>query len=164
MKTLERTDFLLQFVWKPVKPEDRPKTPEEETEKIKASLAEIRKAEEKKPAVRVADIVITVTGDVNVVSGAEFSAMKDGVIVANTGHFNDEIDIPALERQSQDLAVARVGVRLHLRLELVVARYELVRAAVAEDARELAADAAVPVDQRAVAVERRPAIGHGARA
>jgi adenosylhomocysteinase len=47
-------------------------------------------------AVREADIVITVTGDVNVVDGAHFRAMKDGCIVANSGHFNDEINIPAL--------------------------------------------------------------------
>ena len=47
------------------------------------------------------------------------------------------------------------------RLELVVAGEQRVGAFLAEDARELAADAAVPVDQRAVAVERRPPVGHG---
>lgn len=58
-------------------------------------------------AVRVADIIITVTGDVNVLSDAEFRAMKDGVIVANTGHFNDEIDIPGLERLAGGRRVLR---------------------------------------------------------
>jgi adenosylhomocysteinase len=47
-------------------------------------------------AVREADIVITVTGDLNVVDEQHFRAMKDGCVVANSGHFNDEINIPAL--------------------------------------------------------------------
>ncbi len=44
------------------------------------------------------DIFITVTGDKNVLSKKEFLKMKNGVIIANTGHFNVEIDIPALEK------------------------------------------------------------------
>src|SRR5205085_739364 len=47
-------------------------------------------------AVQVADVIITVTGDLNVVDAQHFRAMKDGCIVANSGHFNDEINIPAL--------------------------------------------------------------------
>ena len=47
-------------------------------------------------AVKEADVIITVTGDVNVVDAPHFRAMKDGCIVANSGHFNDEINIPAL--------------------------------------------------------------------
>ena len=47
-------------------------------------------------AVQDADIIVTVTGDVNVVDARHFKAMKDGCIVANSGHFNDEINIPAL--------------------------------------------------------------------
>src|SRR5579864_5651476 len=47
-------------------------------------------------ACKVADVIITVTGDVNVVDAQHFQAMKDGCIVANSGHFNDEINIPAL--------------------------------------------------------------------
>jgi adenosylhomocysteinase len=54
-----------------------------------------------KEAAAVADIIITATGDVNVVDAEDFEVVKDGVILANTGHFNDEIDIPALEAQSQ---------------------------------------------------------------
>jgi adenosylhomocysteinase len=47
------------------------------------------------------DIFITVTGDVNVVSSGLFAKMKDGAIVCNSGHFNDEIDLPALEAAAQ---------------------------------------------------------------
>ncbi|MCL4541577.1 MAG: adenosylhomocysteinase [Chloroflexi bacterium] len=46
------------------------------------------------------DIFITVTGDVNVIPGHLFSTMKDGAIICNSGHFNDEIDITALEQQA----------------------------------------------------------------
>jgi adenosylhomocysteinase len=52
-------------------------------------------------AVAQADIVITVTGDLNVVDAPHFQAMKDGCIVANSGHFNDEINIPALTQQAR---------------------------------------------------------------
>src|SRR6266568_3051922 len=47
-------------------------------------------------AVKSADVIITVTGDVNVVDEQHFQTMKDGCIVANSGHFNDEINIPSL--------------------------------------------------------------------
>src|SRR3954453_18128237 len=42
-------------------------------------------------AVRQADVIITVTGDLNVVDAAHFSVMKNGCLVGNAGHFNDEI-------------------------------------------------------------------------
>jgi adenosylhomocysteinase len=58
-------------------------------------------------AVKQADIVITVTGDVNVVDRRHFEVMKDGCIVANSGHFNDEINIPALAEMSRSQRVAR---------------------------------------------------------
>jgi adenosylhomocysteinase len=48
-----------------------------------------------------------VTGDVDVLSGDIFTCMKDGVIVANSGHFNDEINIPALAAQAQSRRVLR---------------------------------------------------------
>jgi adenosylhomocysteinase len=51
-------------------------------------------------AVRQADIIITVTGDLNVVDAPHFKAMQDGCIVANSGHFNDEINIRALTTQA----------------------------------------------------------------
>jgi adenosylhomocysteinase len=52
-------------------------------------------------AARIGDIFCTVTGDINVIDGHHFAVMKDGAIVANSGHFNVEINIPALEKQSQ---------------------------------------------------------------
>jgi adenosylhomocysteinase len=48
-------------------------------------------------AAQIADVIITVTGDINVIDRDDFAIMKDGVILANSGHFNDEINIPALE-------------------------------------------------------------------
>src|SRR5919198_2931941 len=58
-------------------------------------------------AARQADVIITVTGDVNVVDRRHFEVMKDGCIVANSGHFNDEINIPALEQMSRSHRPAR---------------------------------------------------------
>ena len=51
-------------------------------------------------AASVGDIFITVTGDINVIDERHFKKMKDGVIVANSGHFNVEINIDALKRIS----------------------------------------------------------------
>ena len=53
-----------------------------------------------KDAAKTGDIFITVTGDKNVITKQHFAKMKDGAIVANSGHFNVEIDIPALEEVS----------------------------------------------------------------
>src|SRR5512133_111801 len=49
-------------------------------------------------AAKVADFVCTVTGDLNVIDAHHFEAMKNGAIVANSGHFNVEINIPALQK------------------------------------------------------------------
>ncbi|MCX5711015.1 MAG: adenosylhomocysteinase [Candidatus Omnitrophica bacterium] len=51
-----------------------------------------------KDAARIGDIFVTVTGDINVIRKEHFQAMKNGAIVSNSGHFNVEIDIPALEK------------------------------------------------------------------
>ncbi len=48
-------------------------------------------------AARVGDIFVTVTGDINVLDRDHFRAMKDGVLLANSGHFNDEINLRALD-------------------------------------------------------------------
>ena len=48
-------------------------------------------------AAKVGDVFCTVTGDKDVIRGEHFAAMKDGAIVCNSGHFNVEIDIPALD-------------------------------------------------------------------
>ncbi len=53
------------------------------------------------------DLFVTVTGNKSVLRREHFAAMKDGAIVANSGHFNVEIDIPALER----MALSRRAVR-----------------------------------------------------
>src|SRR5436190_22436853 len=53
------------------------------------------------------DLFITVTGNKSVLRREHFAAMKDGAIVANSGHFNVEIDIPALERMSSSRRTVR---------------------------------------------------------
>jgi len=61
-------------------------------------------------AAREGDIFITVTGDVNVLDRSHFALMKDGVILANSGHFNSEINLKALD----DLATGVRQVRQHV--------------------------------------------------
>ena len=51
-------------------------------------------------AAPIGDFFVTLTGDINVVDKHHFEVMKDGAIVANSGHFNVEINIPALEEMS----------------------------------------------------------------
>jgi adenosylhomocysteinase len=48
-------------------------------------------------AAKIGDLFCTLTGDIHVIRKEHFSRMKDGAIVANSGHFDVEIDIPALE-------------------------------------------------------------------
>ncbi|MEE9389794.1 MAG: adenosylhomocysteinase, partial [Candidatus Aminicenantaceae bacterium] len=52
-------------------------------------------------AAKTGDVFVTTTGDKNVITKNHFEKMKDGAIVANSGHFNVEIDIPALESLSR---------------------------------------------------------------
>ena len=65
---------------------------------------EVQKLED---AAREGDIFITVTGDLNVVDRPHIANMKDGAIVANSGHFNDEINIPALREQAKEVRTVR---------------------------------------------------------
>jgi adenosylhomocysteinase len=58
-------------------------------------------------AAKIGDIFVTVTGDLNVVDRHHFEAMKDGALIANSGHFNVEINIPALA----EMAVSKNLVR-----------------------------------------------------
>src|SRR5512136_16346 len=51
-------------------------------------------------AAKMGDIFVTVTGNKNVIGREHFDLMKNGAVVANSGHFNVEIDIPALEKLS----------------------------------------------------------------
>jgi len=48
-------------------------------------------------AAALGDIFITVTGNINVIDRKHLELMKEGALIANSGHFNDEINIPALE-------------------------------------------------------------------
>jgi adenosylhomocysteinase len=47
-------------------------------------------------AAKIGDVFVTVTGNKNVIRREHFASMKDGAIVCNSGHFNVELDIPAL--------------------------------------------------------------------
>lgn len=58
-------------------------------------------------AAKIGDIFVTVTGDKHVLRKEHFLSMKDGAIIANSGHFNVEIDIPSLE----EMAVSKRRVR-----------------------------------------------------
>jgi adenosylhomocysteinase len=58
-------------------------------------------------AARIGDIFVTLTGDLNVVDRKHFEVMKDGAIIANSGHFNVEINIPALEDISSEKRLVR---------------------------------------------------------
>lgn len=58
-------------------------------------------------AAKIGDIFCTLTGDINVIDQNHFEVMKDGSIVANSGHFNVEINIPALEKMSGDKRLVR---------------------------------------------------------
>jgi adenosylhomocysteinase len=51
-------------------------------------------------AAKIGDIFVTVTGNKNVIAREHFDHMKTGAVVANSGHFNVEIDIPALEKMA----------------------------------------------------------------
>jgi adenosylhomocysteinase len=58
-------------------------------------------------AAEVGDIFCTATGDKNVICDEHFKVMKDGAILSNTGHFNVEIEIPALRKLSTEHRHAR---------------------------------------------------------
>src|SRR5215213_3660910 len=58
-------------------------------------------------AAKIGDIFCTATGDKHVISREHLSEMKDGAILANTGHFNVEIDIPALKSLASETRHAR---------------------------------------------------------
>jgi adenosylhomocysteinase len=52
-------------------------------------------------AATIGDIFVTATGDINVIRKEHMQKMKDGAIIANSGHFNVEICIPELEALSK---------------------------------------------------------------
>jgi adenosylhomocysteinase len=87
-------------------------------------------------AAELGDIFVTVTGDVNVLDRAHFERMKDGAILANSGHFNSEINLKALDQLAGEVSQVRPmvqqyrladGRRLH-----VLAEGRLINLAAAE--------------------------------
>lgn len=77
-------------------------------------------------AARIGDIFCSVTGDIHVLDRQHFEVMKDGAILSNSGHFNVEINLPALKEMATDVRrvrefveqyVMRDGRRLHLLAE-----------------------------------------------
>ena len=58
-------------------------------------------------AAKEGDIFCTLTGDLNVIDKHHFEVMKDGAILANSGHFNAEINIPALEEMAETKRLVR---------------------------------------------------------
>ena len=58
-------------------------------------------------AAKIGNIFVTVTGDKSVIAAEHFATMNDGAVLCNSGHFNVEIDIPALEKLSSGKKVAR---------------------------------------------------------
>ena len=73
-------------------------------------------------AAPIGDIFVTVTGDLNVIDRHHFELMKDGAIVANSGHFNVEINIPALEEMAKEKRLVRPFVE-----QFILVRMRLVR-------------------------------------
>lgn len=58
-------------------------------------------------AAKIGDVFVTVTGNKNVIAKEHFESMKNGAVVANSGHFNVEIDIPALEKLASSKRATR---------------------------------------------------------
>lgn len=58
-------------------------------------------------AAKIGDVFVTVTGNKNVIAKDHFEVMKNGAVVANSGHFNVEIDIPALEKMASSKRATR---------------------------------------------------------
>jgi adenosylhomocysteinase len=58
-------------------------------------------------AAKIGDIFVTVTGNYHVIREEHFKLMKDGAIVCNSGHFNDELDIDGIKRLSKGMNVPR---------------------------------------------------------
>jgi len=61
-------------------------------------------------AARIGDILVTATGDINVIDRHDFEVLKDGAILANSGHFNVEVNIPALAEMAVEVRQPRPGV------------------------------------------------------
>lgn len=67
-----------------------------------------------KDAAATADFIVTATGCNSVVDARHLGVLKDGVVLANAGHFNNEIDLPSLEKAATSIATVRAGVKEYL--------------------------------------------------
>ena len=87
-------------------------------------------------AAAVGDIFITVTGDVNVIDRPAFDRMKSGAILANSGHFDSEINLPALHDMAESRRVLRPFVEEHTLMDgrtiIILAEGRLVNLSAAE--------------------------------
>ena len=63
-------------------------------------------------AVKEADLIITVTGNINIIHGDDFKYMKDGCMLCNSGHFNVEINRQDLEAQSTSVNEVRESIEM----------------------------------------------------
>lgn len=63
-------------------------------------------------AVKEADLIITVTGNINIIHGDDFKYMKDGCMLCNSGHFNVEINRRDLEAQSTSIREVRESIEM----------------------------------------------------
>jgi adenosylhomocysteinase len=87
-------------------------------------------------AASIGDVLVTATGDINVIDKHHFEVMKDGAILANSGHFNVELNIPALQEMAVEVREPRPGVDQYImadgRLLCVLGEGRLVNLAMAE--------------------------------
>ena len=87
-------------------------------------------------AAKEGDIFVTVTGDINVVDDRHLRAMKSGAILANSGHFNDEINLSALDGMAESVRTIRTSLEEYRlrdgRRLFVLAEGRLVNLAAAE--------------------------------
>lgn len=86
-------------------------------------------------AVKVGDIFVTATGDIHVLDARHFKFMKSGAILANTGHFDVEIDMKSLKKMSKSIKEVRphvVAYELPGRTIYVIAEGRLVNLSAAE--------------------------------
>ncbi len=87
-------------------------------------------------AAELGDIFISATGDVDIITGDHFTKMKSGAIVANSGHFNVEINIHELEKLSKEKKIVRDNVEKYTlkdgRIIYMLAEGRLVNLAAAE--------------------------------
>ncbi|HYM49739.1 MAG TPA: adenosylhomocysteinase [Candidatus Limnocylindrales bacterium] len=87
-------------------------------------------------AAREGDIFVTVTGDINVIDEGHLKMMKSGAIMANSGHFNDEINLSALDGLAKSVRSVRASLEEYAlhdgRLLFVLAEGRLVNLAAAD--------------------------------